>query len=138
MTTSTLSLSALNDQLEPTFIDIDTNLAINTFTNDVSFKTDIDAVVQNVKNVIVLESLWVENGNDIQTLLFESLSSPYFEFTLNDRLNRAIKSRDQRIAAVSGDIEVFPDDKMVKLNVRFALKNDPSKYYNIPIWQKTR
>lgn len=138
MPTSTLTLTDLITTDSPRYIDVDMNLTINAITGDVGLKTDLDAIVQNVKNAVLLEKLWDESNTDIQNMLFESLNSPFFQYSMNEKLESAIKARDKRIADIYGELTTYPDDNMARLDIYFSLITDPGKYYSTPVWQKIR
>ena len=100
----------------------------NPITGDVSVKTDAQAVIRSIKNIIFTssgEKKFNPNfGGSIRSLLFEQID-PITTVKITDSIRRAINLYESR--AVILDLLVYPDEANSRYGVKltFRLKNDP-------------
>ena len=111
------------------FVDIDLDFTRNPITGDVSTKTDGQAVLRSIKNIV--NTMFGEKkfdttfGGDVRRLLFEPIT-PTTRLKMEDEVTRAIINFESR--ALIESVTVLPNSDNNEFFVGstlFRLKNDP-------------
>jgi phage baseplate assembly protein W len=93
---------------EKYYTDIDYNLTINSLSNDVSVKYDINAIAQSIKNIVLTsknEKLFNSNfGADVSLLTFESLL-PFQLDIIKRRIAGELQLQESRATVTNIDIK---------------------------------
>tara|TARA_R110000822_G_scaffold294164_2_gene416188 strand:+ start:218 stop:598 length:381 start_codon:yes stop_codon:yes gene_type:complete len=113
-----------------TFTDFNTSLATHPVKHDLSLKTDVNAVKQSIKNLLMTdkgERLFQPNiGTNIRQLLFENFT-PQTTTLLKQFIAETIDNHEPRANLL--DVTVSPDDDnnslIVSLIVEVINNQDP-------------
>jgi len=110
------------------FTDLDMEFVRNPITGDVSVKTDAQAVIRSIKNILLTSSgekkFNPDFGGSIRSLLFDQVD-PITTVKITDSIRRSINLYENR--AVILDLLAYPDEANSRYGVKltFRLKNDP-------------
>jgi hypothetical protein len=113
-----------------TYSDFNTSLATHPVKKDLSLKTDVNAVIQSIKNLLLTnkgERLFQPNvGTNIRQLLFENFT-PQTTTLLKQFIAETIDNHEPRAGLL--DVTVTPDDDnntlLVSLIVEVINNQDP-------------
>jgi len=113
-----------------TYSDFNTSLATHPIKKDLSLKTDVNAVIQSIKNLLLTnkgERLMQPNvGTNIRQLLFENFT-PQTTTLLKQFIAETIDNHEPRASLL--DVTVSPDDDnnslLVSLIVEVINNQDP-------------
>lgn len=110
------------------FVDIDLDFTRNPITGDVSIKTDGQAVLRSIKNIV--NTMFGEKkfdptfGGNIRQLLFEPIG-PTTTLKMEDAIKRSIITFEPR--AILETVRVLSDSNNNEyfVGITFRIKNDP-------------
>ena len=110
------------------FSDIDLDFTKNPITGDVSIKTDGQAVLRSIRNIV--NTMAGEKkfdptfGGDVRRLLFEPITQTT-TLKMEDAIVRAIQNFESR--AILDDVTVLPNsnDNEYFVGIIFRIQNDP-------------
>ena len=106
------------------FTDLDMEFVRNPITGDVSVKTDAQAVIRSIRNILLTSSGEKKFNPNFRSLLFDQVD-PITTVKITDSIRRSINLYESR--AVILDLLVYPDEANSRYGVKltFRLKNDP-------------
>lgn len=111
-----------------TYRDFSLEFATHPVTGDLVMKTDIDAIIQSVKNLVLTsagEFLWAPlMGGGVGDLLFEP-NDNMMRMQLYDRIKTTIERYEPRVDLVNLDIQKFENGYGIYINVQFYALNYP-------------
>lgn len=120
------------------YTDIDLSLK-KSFTGDVRKKTNIDAINQHLKLLLLTEQDDIPFLNnisaDIRNLLFEQYSL-HIENTLNELIRNIITQHEKRITII--EISNTFDSHEISINISYKIKSDNTVGQFKTILKKTR
>jgi len=127
------------DIIEAQYIDFDMKMPKNPNTNDVPRKTDADAVMQSIKNILLNNRLWYSGNIDIYGLIFKNIDSPFQQMRISETLKDTILNYEPRLGLldIKIDNDIY-DNKQVNINVSFSLENNKDVIYDYPMFIKIR
>ena len=113
-----------------TFSDFNNSFAIHPSKKDISLKTDVNAVVQSIKSLLLTDKgerlFQPDVGSNIRQMLFENYT-PQTTILLKQFISETVENFEPRAAIL--DISVSPDDDnntmQVKIMVRIVNQADP-------------
>ncbi len=101
-----------------TFSDFNTSLAAHPINKDVSLKSDVDAVKQSIKNIILTDKMerpfQPTIGCDVRKSLFENFT-PQTVMMVKTQIAEAVEQYEPRCNLIN--IETSPDEDNNTLNV---------------------
>jgi len=104
------------------YADMPLSFSIHPNTKDLTVLTDIDAVKQSVKNLVMTnftERLFEPNmGSNITGLLFEP-ANQFTEMALKDEVIRVLKEHEPRVGGVIVDILDNSDRNAYQITIQF-------------------
>jgi phage baseplate assembly protein W len=111
-----------------TYKDIDMNFTTHPITGDVLVKTDVAAVLQSIRNLIMTsagEILWEPNiGGGVSKLLFE-LNDGLLQMMLHEKIINTINRFEPRVEIDSLDIQTIQNGNGVNIILNFYILNNP-------------
>lgn len=106
-----------------TFSDFNNSFAIHPSKKDLALKSDVNAVVQSIKSLLLTdrgERLFQPDvGSNIRQMLFENYT-PQTTILLKQFINETIESFEPRAEII--DVSVSPDDDNNTMNVRIMVR----------------
>ena len=109
---------------EPVFADIDFNFTRNPISNDITRKTDVEAIKQSMKNLILtmfFERPFRSNlGSPINNLLFEP-ASPMLGMMLKKAIEQVITNFEPRVDLQEVVVTVLADDNLMNVEVHYTV-----------------
>jgi phage baseplate assembly protein W len=123
------------------YSDIDLDFFPNPISGDVSVRTDGQAVVRSIKNIIFTmtgEKKFNPNfGGDIRRMMFEPID-PITTLKIEEGLARSIKQFEPR--AILGNVTVIPqpDENSYECEFTFRLRNDPRPITTVITLERVR
>jgi phage baseplate assembly protein W len=111
-----------------TYRDFDLSFSTHPVTGDLVMKTDISAIIQSVKNLVVTsagEIIWEPTmGGGVGRLLFEP-NDAMMRMQLYDKIETTIKRFEPRVELVALDIQRFENGYGIYINIQFYALNYP-------------
>lgn len=105
--------------------DINFNMQSHPITNDLSIKTDIDAIKQSLKNLIMMKPYDKPMHPEIYgiyDLLFEPLDN-ISKFAAKKRIEDLIDKYEPRVELETIDIEDYPNENGIRIILKFYILN---------------
>jgi phage baseplate assembly protein W len=111
-----------------TYRDLSLDFATHPITGDVVVKSDVQAVLQSIRNLILTSEgdiLWEPNiGAGIGRLMFE-LNDTMLKMQLFDKITNTINRFEPRIELSKLEIKRFDNGHGVYINIEFYMLNNP-------------
>lgn len=111
-----------------TYRDFDLSFSSHPVTGDLVMKTDIAAILQSVRNLVMTsagEFLWSpEIGGGVSELMFEP-NDNMMRMQLYDRIKTTIDRYEPRVEIVTLDIQRFENGYGIYINIQFYALNYP-------------
>ena len=111
-----------------TYRDLSLDFATHPVTGDVVIKSDVSAVLQSIRNLILTSEgtiLWEPNiGGGIGKLLFEP-NDTMLRMQLFDKITQTVNRFEPRIELSKLDIKRFENGYGVYINLEFYMLNNP-------------
>lgn len=110
------------------FVDIDLDFTRNPITGDVSIKTDGQAVLRSIKNIV--NTMFGEKkfdptfGGNIRQLLFEPIG-PTTTLKMEDAIKRSIITFEPRAILETVRVLSNSNNNEYFVGITFRIKNDP-------------
>ena len=110
------------------FVDIDLNFTKNPITGDVSIKTDGQAVLRSIKNIV--NTMFGEKkfnpsfGGNVRQLLFEPIN-PTTTLKIEDAVKRSIENFESRAIIETVRVLSNSNENEYFVGLTFRLANDP-------------
>jgi len=108
------------------FSDFNTSFAVHPVKKDISLKTDVDAVKQSVRNLILTdkgERLMQPNvGCKVRSLLFENISAQTI-LLVKTTITDTITQYEPRAIVENVKVSADPDNNNLNVSVLFSLIN---------------
>lgn len=108
------------------FSDLNLRMPIHPFRKDVLPLTDIDAIKQSVRNLVLTNRgerpFRNDIGGDISKQLFENYNS-YIGFEIQDSIETVIKQYESRVSDVVVQIIPLPDRNAITATIGFKVAN---------------
>ena len=110
------------------FVDIDLDFTRNPITGDVSIKTDGQAVLRSIKNIV--NTMFGEKkfdptfGGNIRQLLFEPIG-PTTTLKMEDAIKRSIITFEPRAILETVRVLLNSNNNEYFVGITFRIKNDP-------------
>ena len=113
-----------------TFSDFNNSFAIHPSKKDLALKSDVTAVVQSIKSLLLTDKgerlFQPDVGSNIRQMLFENYT-PQTTILLKQFINETIDNFEPRASVI--DVTVTPDDDNntmnIKMMVRIVNQGDP-------------
>lgn len=109
-----------------TFRDIDLSFQTHPVTGDIVIKTDLSAVMQSVRNLVLTsagEILWQpEIGGGINQLMFEP-NDVMLQMMLHDKILNTITMFEPRVELVDITVAKFANGNGINISVTFYFMN---------------
>lgn len=125
----------------PLFSDLDLNFTRNPITDDVSIKTDDDAVKRAIKNLLMLKRnekpFHPEINPGIYDLLFET-PGPVMAVHGKKKIEETIRLYEPRIDKLDINFNYLPDSNALAVNIRFTILNRKAIYETNIKLERTR
>jgi phage baseplate assembly protein W len=125
---------ASNVARQNTYADLDNLFSVHPIYNDVLPILDIDAVKQNLKNLILTNTydrpFQPEIGSNIRNLLFEN-SSLLVELELQDKIQTIIKKYEPRIVDSKVTVTDESDNNAYRVSIVFGVTYDTTSEITI-------
>jgi phage baseplate assembly protein W len=123
------------------FSDLDLNFSRNPITDDVSVKTDDDAVKRAIRNLLFLRKnekpFHPEINPGVYDLLFET-PGPVMAVHGKRKIEEAIRQYEPRIDKLDINYNHLPNDNTLVLNIRFTIINQKAIYETNIKLERTR
>jgi phage baseplate assembly protein W len=127
------------EEISSQYVDLDMMFSNNSRTGDVTKKLNENAVIQSIKNIILGKSLWYNRNTNIKALVFENMNAPFYEYRIQEALKEKVLTYEPRVSLVEVTLaNINEDDKSIKLDISFTLKNDTTIVYNFPLFIRVR
>ena len=114
--------------MDATYKDLDINFTAHPVTGDLLVKKDTAAVLQSIRNLIMIkagEILWEPDiGGGVARLLFEP-NDHLTQMILYDKINMTINRHEPRVELISVDISKFQNNQGIYIKLVFLLLNNP-------------
>lgn len=111
-----------------TYRDFDLSFTTHPVTGDLVMKTDISAILQSVRNLVVTsagEILWDPAiGGGVGRLMFEP-NDAMLRMQLYDRIKTTIERFEPRVEIVNLEIQTFENNYGIYINLSFYALNNP-------------
>ena len=111
-----------------TYRDLDLSFATHPVTGDLVMKSDVAAILQSIRNLILTsagEILWEPNiGGGIAKLMFEP-NDAMLRIQLYDRIMTTIGMFEPRVEIVKLDIKKFENGQGIYITLEFHTLNNP-------------
>lgn len=111
-----------------TYRDFSLDFATHPVTGDLVMKSDLKAIIQSVKNLIMTsagEILWAPNiGGGVGDLMFEP-NDNMMRMQLYDRITTTIQRFEPRVELQTLDIQKFENGYGIYVNIQFYALNYP-------------
>lgn len=111
-----------------TYRDFSLDFATHPVTGDLVMKTDLAAIIQSVKNLVMTsagEILWAPNiGGGVGDLMFEP-NDNMMRMQLYDRITTTIQRFEPRVDLQALDIQRFENGYGIYINIQFYALNFP-------------
>lgn len=108
------------------FTDIDLSFIPHPITKDLVVKTDINAIKNAVKNLILTKHyerpFRSEIGSNVNNLLFE-LKSPVTDILIRMEIENVIKNFEPRVNLVEVEVNDDPNTNDIQINITFYILN---------------
>ena len=108
------------------FSDLNLRMPIHPFRKDVSPLTDIDAIKQSVRNLVLTNRgerpFRHDIGGNISKQLFENYNS-YVGFEIQDAIESVLEKYESRVSDVVVQIKPKPDRNAITATVGFKIAN---------------
>jgi len=109
------------------FSDFNTSLAIHPVKKDLSVKTDVDAVKQSIKNLVLTDKMerpfQPKLGCDVRKALFENLNTQT-ALMIKSSLTETIEFFEPRAEIINISVSPDPDHNAVNIGVIFSVINN--------------
>ena len=109
------------------FSDFNTSFAVHPVKKDISLKTDVDAVKQSVRNLILTdkgERLMQPNvGCKVRSLLFENISAQTI-LLVKTTITDTITQYEPRAIVENVKVSADPDNNNLNVSILFSLINN--------------
>ena len=110
-----------------TFSDFNTSLAIHPIKKDLSIKTDVDAVKQSIKNLVLTDKMerpfQPMLGCDVRKALFENLDSQTM-LMIKQSISETIEFYEPRAEIININASPDPDHNAVYITIMFSVINN--------------
>lgn len=131
----------MSDFSEYKFTDLDLNFLKNPVTDDVSIKTDDEAVKRSIRNLLMLKKnekpFHPEINPGIYDLLFEN-PGPVVAVYGKQKIQEAIRLYEPRIDKLDVNYNVLGDTGTLVINIRFTIVNQKAVYETNIKLERTR
>lgn len=109
-----------------TFTDLDLNFIANPVSGDVSVKTDVNAIKQSVKNLVLTKNFekpfHPEIGSQVNNLLFEPFT-PLTKSMLEQAVKNTIINFEPRVVLQDVRVALSNDDQTAYITIVFTIVN---------------
>tara|TARA_R100001510_G_scaffold57688_1_gene66873 strand:+ start:4424 stop:4804 length:381 start_codon:yes stop_codon:yes gene_type:complete len=123
------------------FTDLDLNFTRNPITGDVSVRTDAQAVIGSIKNIVNTmlgeKKFQPTFGGNVRRLLFEPVDA-ITTLKIEDGLKRAIVQFEPRAILISVSVLPEPDELFYEASITFRLRNEPRPVTTVIRLQRVR
>lgn len=110
-----------------TFSDFNTSLAVHPVKRDLSLKTDVAAVKQSVRNLILTDRgerlMQPSVGSKIRSLLFENFT-PTTVRLIKQYITETIDNHEPRASIIDIDVSADDDNNLLLVSLKFMVINN--------------
>lgn len=123
------------------FSDIDLNFTKHPLSHDVSIKTNVQAINQSMK--ILLLTMYYERpfhsdiGSPIRQLLFDPVT-PMLQVLLNRQIEQVLQTYEPRITIQSINVYLNPDNNSIEITIYYVVLNTSAVQSFDIILERTR
>lgn len=118
------------------FTDIDFNFELNPVTKDLKTVTDVNAIKQSLKALLLNKKLWNFDNINLTQLQFENLDYIFQNTVILSQLEEKLQIYEPRATSIRIEASKQFNGQVLQLDVFFAVKNVPGSAENVRVFKR--
>jgi len=119
-----------------TFVDIDFNFELNPVTKDLKTVTDVNAIKQSLKALLLNKKLWNFDNINVAQLQFENLDYLFQNTVILSQLEEKLQKYEPRATSIRIQATKQANGRILQLDISFAVKNIPGSSENVRVFKR--
>lgn len=118
------------------YTDIDMNFDLNPITNDLSTVTDVAAVKQSLRNLMLNRKLWNFDNMDVYQMLFEDPDFLFKNVVIIGQMEERLLKYEPRASFIRIEVSKQFNGQVILFDIFFGVKTYPQTEFKTQVFKK--